>query len=184
MKRFLIAVILSLAFCWNCVAQQAATNNDAPASKEDVERYLEAINYHDMLNKMIDVMSVPMHQMVHEQYMKDQDKLPADFEAQTNQKVDAMIKDMPWDDMTQAMVPSYQKHFTKGDMDTLTAFYTSPTGEKVLREMPAIMAESMRTMTPIMQKHMEAVNRSVHQQIAEMLKQSERTQSQSPTEKN
>jgi hypothetical protein len=133
---------------------------------------------------MIAVMSAPMHQMVHEQYMKDKERLPSDFEAQTNQRVDAMIKDMPWDDMTQAMVPSYQKHFTKGDMETLTAFYTSPTGEKVLREMPAIMAESMRTMTPIMQKHMEAVNRSVQQQIAEMVKQSEKTQSQNPTVKN
>ena len=184
MKRFLIAVILSLAFSWNCVAQQAATQADVPASKEDVERYLQAINYHEMLNKMIAVMSAPMHQMVHEQYMKDKERLPSDFEAQTNQRVDAMIKDMPWDDMTQAMVPSYQKHFTKGDMESLTAFYTSPTGEKVLREMPAIMAESMRTMTPIMQKHMEAVNRSVQQQIAEMVKQSEKTQIQNPTVKN
>jgi hypothetical protein len=184
MRRFLIAVILSLAFCWNCVAQQAATNADSPASKEDVERYLQAINYQDMLNKMIGVMSAPMHQMVHEQYMKDRDKLPPDFEAKTNQRVDAMIKDMPWDDMTQAMVPSYQKHFSKGDMDTLTAFYTSPTGEKVLREMPAIMAESMQTMVPIMQKHMEAVNRSVQQQIAGMLKQSQKTQIQNPTVKN
>jgi hypothetical protein len=69
-------------------------------------------------------------------------------------------------------------------METLTAFYTSPTGEKVLREMPAIMAESMRTMTPIMQKHMEAVNRSVQQQIAGMLKQSQKTRIQNPTVKN
>jgi hypothetical protein len=184
MRRFLIAIILSLAFSWNCVAQQVDANTDAPASKEDVERYLQAINYRDMLNKMIDAMSTPMHQMVHEQYMKDKDRLPSDFEAQTNQRVDAMIKDMPWDDMTQAMVPSYQKHFSKGDLETLTAFYTSPTGEKVLREMPAIMAESMRTMTPIMQKHMEAVNRKVQQQIAGMLKQSQKTQSQNPTVKD
>jgi hypothetical protein len=50
--------------------------------------------------------------------------------------------------------------------------------------MPAIMAESMQTMVPIMQKHMEAVNRSVKQQIAGMLRQSQKTQSQNPTVKN
>lgn len=181
MNRFLIAIILCLAFSWNCVAQQA---EDIPATKEDVERYLQAINYHDMLNKMIEAMAQPMHQMVHEDYMKDKDKLPADFEAQTNQKVDTMMKNMPWDEMTQAMVPSYQKHFTKGDMDSLTAFYTSPTGEKVLREMPAIMAESMQTMMPIMRKHMEAVNQSLQQQIADMLRQSQKAPSQSPAVKN
>ena len=137
-----------------------------------------------MINKMIGTMTAPMHQMVHEQYMKDKDKLPADFEAQTNQKADAMMKDMPWDEMIKAMVPSYQKHFTKGDMDTLTAFYTSGTGEKVLREMPAIMAESMQTMMPIVRKHIEAVNQSLQQQIAEMLQQSQKTQSQSPDVKN
>ena len=184
MKRFLIAIILSLAFSWNCVAQQAAANDSAPASKEDVERYLQAINYRDMMNKMIDAMSTPMRQMVHEQYMKDKDKLPADFEAQTNKKTEEMMKDMPWEEMIQAMVPSYQKHFTKGDMDSLTAFYTSPTGAKVLREMPAIAAESMQTMMPIVRKHIEAVNQSLQQQIAEILKQSQKTQSLSPDVKN
>ena len=32
----------------------------------------------------------------------------------------------------QAMVPAYQKHFTKGDIDNLVAFYSSPTGEEVI----------------------------------------------------
>ena len=34
--------------------------------------------------------------------------------------------------MMQSMVPAYQKHFTKGDIDNLVAFYSSPTGEKVI----------------------------------------------------
>jgi hypothetical protein len=59
--------------------------------------------------------------------------------------------------MMQAMVPAYQKHFTKADMDNLVAFYSSPTGEKLLREMPSIMAESMQDMMPIMTKYTESV---------------------------
>ncbi|HEY1799951.1 MAG TPA: hypothetical protein VGG46_03365, partial [Terriglobales bacterium] len=116
MKRFLVAAIVCCAFGLSCVAQTTA---DSPASKEDVERYLQAIHSHDMMSKMADAMSRPMHQMVHDEYMKNQDRLPANFEAQTNQRVDGMMKDMPWDAMMEAMVPAYQKHFTRGDVDAL-----------------------------------------------------------------
>ncbi len=180
MKRLLIATVLCFAFGWNCFAQQA----DPPATRQDVEEYLHAINYRDMLNKMIDAMSAPMHQMVHDEYVKDKDKLPADFEAQTNKKTDEMMKNIPWDEMIQAMVPSYQKHFTKGDMQALTAFYKTATGEKILREMPAITAESMQTMMPIMRKHMEAVNQNVQQQIAGALRESQKTPGQGPPPQN
>jgi hypothetical protein len=52
------------------------------------------------------------------------------------------------------MVPVYQKHLTKGDVDALVAFYSSPTGKKFLIEMPAITSESMQAITPLVQKTM------------------------------
>ncbi len=180
MKRLLIATVLCFAFGWNCFAQQA----DPPASREDVERYLQAINYRDMINKMIDAMSAPMHQMVHDEYLKDKDKLPVDFEAQTNKKTDEMMRNIPWDEIIEAMVPSYQKHFTRGDMDNLVAFYSGPTGQKVLREMPSIMGETMQSVMPIMKKRMEAVNQNVQQQIADVLKESQKTHGQGVSPQN
>lgn len=36
--------------------------------------------------------------------------------------------------MTEAMVTVYQKHFTKSDVEALIGFYSSPTGQKMLRE--------------------------------------------------
>jgi hypothetical protein len=111
-----------------------------------------------------------MQQMNHDRYLKDKDKLPADFEARTNKMMDDMMKDMPFDEMKQAMVPTYQKHFTKGDMDGLVTFYTSPTGQKLLREMPAITAEAMTAIMPIMRQHMDAMSRRLQQQTDEMLK--------------
>ena len=105
---------------------------------------------HDMMKQMMAAMSKPMHQMVHEQYLKDKDKLPADFEVQMNKMMDDMMAGMPMDEMMQAMVPVYQKHFTKRDVDDLIAFYSSPVGQKMLKEMPGIMAEAMQSMMPIM----------------------------------
>src|SRR5580698_1514637 len=140
MRRFLFAAILSATFCWTGWAQTAA---DAPATKADIERYLDAVHSHDMMLKMVDAMSKPMHQMAHEQCIKFKDKLPADCEARMTRTMDDMMKQMPFDEMMQAMVPAYQKHFTKGDMDALIAFYSAPTGQKILQEMPAIVGEAM-----------------------------------------
>jgi hypothetical protein len=117
-------------------------------------------------------MSKQLRQMTHDQYLKDKDKLPPGFEDQVNKSVETMFKNMPWDDMMQAMMPAYQKHFTRGDIQSLMAFYSSPTGQKMLRELPAIMGESMQAMTPIVEKYMESVKQQVDDEFAQALKQS------------
>ena len=168
MKHILIGIILCLSIACSGLAQDTGLN--APALKEDVERYLQAVHSQDMMRKMMDAMTKSMQQMNHDRYLKDKDKLPADFEARTNKMMDDMTKDMPFDEMMQAMVPTYQKHFTKGDMDGLVTFYTSPTGQKLLREMPAITAEAMTAIMPIMRQHMDTMSRRLQQQTDEMLK--------------
>lgn len=168
MRHFLSALFIALILAIAGFAQAAA---GSPASKEDVEKYLQVMHSHEMMRQMVDAMSKPMHQMVHEQYLKDQDKLPADFETRMNKIMDEMMKDMPFDEMLDAMVPTYQKHLTRGDIDALVAFYSSSTGQKVLRELPAIMSEATQSMMPIMNKSLERMNARVQQQIAEMMKQ-------------
>lgn len=170
MKRILLAAIFCLATSLAGIAQQAAS--DAPATKEDVQKYLEVMNSRKMLLQMVDAMSKPMHQMIHEQYLKDKDKLPADFEARMNKILDDSMKAFPWDEMLQSMVPVYQKHFTKGDVDALIAFYGTPTGQKVLRELPAITAEAMQSMMPLLRKQIEAMNERVQLEVAQMMKDS------------
>jgi len=168
MKRFLVAAIVCVSFAYSGLAQDTGAN--APASREDVERYLQAVHSHDMMQKIMETMAKSMQQMTHERYLKDKDKLPPDFEARTNKMMNDMMKDMPFDEMMQAMVPTYQKHFTKGDIDALVAFYTSPTGQKLLRETPAITGEAMTAMMPILRQHMDAMSRRLQQQTDEMMK--------------
>jgi len=167
-RRILVLLTFYFALALSLNAQQMG--NDAPASKEDIERYLDAIHSHDMMKQIMQAMSKPMHDMVHQQFIKDQDKLPADFEARMTRVVDDMFNNMPFDDMMQAMVPVYQKHFTHGDIQALIAFYSAPVGQKVLREMPAITAEAMQSMMPIMQKQMDAMTQRVQQEVAESIK--------------
>jgi hypothetical protein len=170
MKRFLLVLALSLVFLKVGDAQQSAAG--APASKEDVERYLQVMHSREMMTKMMDAMAKPMHQMIHEQFLKDQDKLPPDFEQRISRIMDDYMKNLPLEEMLQAMVPVYQKHLTKGDIDALVAFYSSPTGQKLIQELPAISAEAMQSMLPLMQKQMAEMTGRIQQEVALMLESS------------
>lgn len=167
MTRLAIVVVLSLGCSLSAMAQSFS---DSPATTEDVERYFQVMHSHEMMRQMMQAMSKPMHQMIHQQFVKDQDKLPSDFEARMSKTMDDMLRDMPFDEMMQAMVPAYQKHFTKGDINQLIAFYSSSTGQKVLRELPSITAEAMQSMMPIMSKQMDRMKERLQQDIAESLK--------------
>lgn len=181
MKRVVITAVLCFAFCLTGVAQQNAA--DAPASKEDIQRYLDAIHSHEMMKQTIEAMSQSMHQMIHEQYLRDKDTLPPDFEEKMNKFLDDSMSKMPFDEMMEAMIPTYQKHFTKSDIDALISFYSSPTGQKVLREMPAIMADSMQSAMPIIQKHVEKMQEDIQEQAAALKKEQPKTPAKKPTAK-
>ncbi len=170
MKRLIPVLILGLLCSAATWAQQTAA--DAPATKEDVQKYLDVLHSREMMAQIVDAMAKPMHQMIHEQFMKDKDKLPGDFEARMDKEMDDMMKSFPWDEMLQSMVPVYQKYLTKGDIDALVVFFSSPTGQKLRRETPAMTAEAMQAMMPLLQKQIDGMNERLQQQVAQMLKDS------------
>lgn len=171
MKRYLTLIALCLVLSLATVAQQ--NPNDAPATKQDIQKYLEVTHSRQMMGQMVDAMLKPMHQMIHEQFEKDKDKLPADFESRMTKMMDDSIKSFPWDEMIDSMIPVYQKHLTKGDVDAMVAFYSAPTGQKLLREMPQIMAEAMQNMMPMMRRQMEAMQQRMQKEVTAMIKDSD-----------
>lgn len=124
-----------------------------------------------MLDKTLDQMFEVQRQMIHEQYLKDKNKLPADFEERMNSFLAETLKSFPWQQVLDSMVPVYQKHFSKGDLQALSDFYSSPVGQKVIRELPAISAEAMQEMMPLLQKQMAEMTGRLQKQIAQMTKE-------------
>src|SRR5271157_3230402 len=190
MKQLLALIAFCLVFVASGLARQAqpappaqpapqaqsaqpaqASGPDSPATKEDVEAYFQVMHSLEMMTKMMDAMSTPIHQMVHQEYLRNKEKLPADFEARQDKEIDDLMKNMPFDEIYQAMIPSYQKHLTKGDLQAMVAFYTSPAGQKLLNEMPAIMSDAMQAAMPIMQRYIDTVQARVQQEIQVALKQ-------------
>jgi len=166
MKKIILPLILALFSVSGVVAQQNPA--DAPATKEDIQRYLEVTHSREMVKQIFDVMAKNIRDITHDRITKEHSALPPDAEERMNKKTDEMLKNMPIDDMFDVMISVYQKHWTKGDVDNLVAFYSTPTGKKVLAEMPQTMAESMQAMRPIMLKHIDTMKQNVDQQLAEL----------------
>ncbi len=129
MKRAALATILCVLFSAATYAQQQ-NPADAPASKEDINRLLDAMHSRDTMMSVMNMMSKQIGSMVHQQISQNHD-LPPDAEERINKMTQDMFKNFPVDDLIQAMIPVYQKHFTKGDIDAVVAFYSSPVGPEI-----------------------------------------------------
>ena len=149
MKRILIA-IACIVFSLPAFAQNA----DDPASKDDVMLYLRTMHSHDLMQKMMEVQAQTMRQMFHDMILKDKGSVPSDFDEHFKKSMGDLIKDMPADEIEQAMIPAYQAHFTHGDIEAMNTFYASPVGQKVLQEVPAVTQEGMQAAMPILMKYL------------------------------
>jgi hypothetical protein len=169
MRRLILLGVLCLSLSGHALAQGA--DADTPATRDDIERYLQVMHIRDTMGQMMDTMLKPMHQMMHDELAKSKDGVSPQAEARLNAMIDEMAKNMPVDDMLEAMVPVYQKYFTKGDIDALIAFYSSPTGQKMIRQMPQVTAEAMQALMPVMMKQTDAMSQHIKDEIAKEQKE-------------
>ncbi len=150
--RVFLVTILCLAVSSPIWAQTADTD---PATKDDIILYFRTMHSYDMVQKMMEVQSNSIQQLLRDQLAQEKGTVPADFDARMKRIMDDLYKNMPVDEMTQAMIPAYQRHFTRGDIQAMNAFYSSVVGQKVLQELPAVTQESMQEMMPILNKYLE-----------------------------
>ncbi len=155
MKRVLIvfAGLALNAFAFSTLA--LAQNADDPASRDDVILLLRTMHSHDMMRRTMEVQSASMQKLFHDMILKDTGKVPPDFDARFKKAMTDMLNGMPTDDLVQAMIPAYQKHFTQGDITAMNAFYSSPVGEKVLEELPDVMRDGMEAALPLLSKYLD-----------------------------
>jgi len=170
MKRSLLALLACLFLASASFAQQNPA--DAPASKADIEKYFAIMRTRSMMKSMMDTMSSQARQRLKERLEKQPGMTPEEEDEAVKIEADIFEK-LPLDEMIDAMIPIYQKHFTKGDIDGLVAFYSAPTGQKLLNELPSITREEMQVAMPIAQKLLADAEKRVNDQLAQMQKQSD-----------
>jgi hypothetical protein len=130
------------------------------------------------MKNVIEATSKQMRQLMHEELQKRIPNAPPDMLTKLDKLMDDSLKQIDFEEMLQAMTPVYQKHFSKSDLDALIAFYSSPAGQKILKELPAITSEAMSASTGIMRKQMDLVMEKTQELVASMEKDATDTKKQ------
>jgi len=156
MKHRRALIVAAVLFSVARIEAQS-TASEAPASKEDIQRLFVVMNVRQQMAQVMDDMVKEQSQMMRDSLKRRSPRI-SDAEIQhLDQAMHELMKEFPYAAMLNDMIPVYQKHLSKTDVAAMTAFYSSPTGKKLLRDMPAMTTESMQAAYPTMQAYMEKV---------------------------
>lgn len=110
---------------------------DAP-SKEGVRKLFVVMHDREQAHQMMQQLVAQMRAMNREQIKKEYPETSEQELTRLDRQCEDLVKRYPLDDM----IPVYQHDFTNADIDGLTTFYASPTGQKFLHEMPTVMGKT------------------------------------------
>ena len=150
MKRMMWLLAFALLGFHGGFAQQAAT--ETAATKEDVEKLFATMHIREQMHNVMDVISKQSRETAQNTLKKRLPELTQKDLDGLNELTDHMWKQFDFDAMIDDIVPVYQRHLTKEDVAAMEAFYETPTGQKFIREQPAMTAEAMQAMQPRMEK--------------------------------
>jgi uncharacterized protein len=171
LHRVLVCVFAaSLAFA-QAPAPSAAPDTDAPPK----EQILKLIDLLRVRNQMKDVMT-QLREQVHTgalenlrgRTMKPTPQQMAAVNQSVDEQLDEMERKYTLDRMIEDIIPVYQRHLTRGDLESMITFYSSSSGQKILDELPAMMQETMQVASSHMQPIVEAALDNVDKKIQEL----------------
>jgi uncharacterized protein len=97
--------------------------------------------------------------------------------AETQRQMEALTKGimedvravLPVDEMLEAVIPIYQRHFTSEDIDAIIAFQNSPVGKKAASLQPVMAQESIEVLTPLQQRALPELMKRMNERIQKIL---------------
>jgi len=157
MKFKSLLVVTVLALSMGAVAQvTVSVAPDAP-SREDVEKLFQVMGSREQVRQVMREVYAQMREMNRDEMKKRRPEISDEEVASVEREAEDLIKNFPVDEMLNDMIPVYQRHFTKAEIEGLADFYSSTLGQKVLHEMPAVTAESLRIVYPRIEKELDSV---------------------------
>lgn len=144
---------------------------DGPPSAEQVMKLLDLLQVRDSLQVTLEAVKKQLRNSAEEQF-REKILIPSPEQEKSLQAiVDEVFGDLSPNDMIKDVVPVYQKHLTRSDVRALLEFYSSPAGQKILREQPAMIRESMQAAGASQQQKMEKVLAKLDLRVQQLIEQ-------------
>lgn len=179
-KYLLILVVLAISVATVADTSHAQTTSSAgstagpdalPANaptRDQVMTLLDLLQVRRTMSNMLENMKRVMKESAEEAFRK---KIPNP----TPKQLEALrgifddIGDVPLDEMVNAIIPIYQRHLTRQDIEEIIRFYSSPAGQKLLSEQPAMIQESVQAGAAIQRKRMDEINAKMQERMQKLI---------------
>jgi len=159
--RLTMAAVLMLPVA--TLAQQVTSQT--PASRQQILKLFEVMHIRQQMRIMISGVMKQQASLFRDTIKQRYPQVTEEDLTHMDEFMLESMKDIPVDGMLDDMIPVYQKHLTQPDVEAMISFYASPTGQKLMQEMPAMTSEGMQAAYPRMQRQMEKIMQRVEEKM-------------------
>lgn len=124
-------MLRALLIAFLVVTSSASAQDISDSHRNAAEALLQSLDMESLLNQSIQV-SLDIQLEQQPEIAPYRDIMEAFFE-----------KHMSWSSLKPALIQIYAESFTEDELDDITAFYRTPTGQKAARLTPVLMEQGM-----------------------------------------
>lgn len=161
-----------LFFALGAAGQEQMTS--APATKQDIEKLFVAMHIRERMEILI-ADSRKQSRIFLANYLLKQvpgaSEKQDQVQAMVDEMLDGIFKEYPIDAILNDTIPIYQKHLSEPDVDAIVAFYSTPVGQKVLHELPAILSESSQITQSRLQPRLQDAAAKLTERLTRMIEE-------------
>ncbi len=149
--------VLSVLLFLGGIAVPALGQADAAPTRQDVLGLFDLMHVREQVRPAMESVARQQRAIILDNLRRQTPHIPPQQLIRLDHFTADIMNELPIEAMIDDMIPVYQKHLTKSDVDAMSAFYSSPVGQKLVREMPAMTLESMQAASPRIQTFMDKV---------------------------
>lgn len=162
------------------LGQAAAAASETPASADDIRKLFDVMQIRNQMKLVMQQVSQQMRSLERDQVRKQQPNVTDQDFAKFDAISDEVMKNLSVEGLLDDMIPVYQKHLNRSDVNAMVGFYSTATGQKILREMPAMTTEGMQAMQPHLKQMIEEANAQIEKRVKEELRQKKQDDAAKP----
>ena len=165
--KCLTAIVLGMWIPSALAQVTVSVAGDTPATSEQIQKLFAVMDVRQQTHRMMESMVQQMQAMSAATIKQRYPQVSGAELAKLTKISQSILRDMPLDAMLDDMIPVYQKYLNQSDVDAMIDFYQSPTGKKLVNEMPQITQEAMQVSYRHMEKQVDAVMQRVEDTVKE-----------------
>jgi uncharacterized protein len=145
-------------------ATGSAKASSTPATLADAEEVFRGMRFDDMMKKVLDGQKKAMGPMMQQSIaqgmgrfganLSDEDK--AALMAMQNKLLDRTLGAISSPEMRSAMEKIYSETFSKEELNSMSAFYSTPGGQAMIDKQPDVQQKMMGVMMPMIMQNQQA----------------------------